>query len=160
MVRSIPATWFALFVGLVFFVVLELVYLPDMLNRFRPEWVVLFCIYCVLHHSDKFGFAGALVLGFLLDVISGANFGVHGLALCIVTYLVLGMHQRLKMFPSIQQAALVFFLTGIYLMLLYVMSMILGNPANGLDYLWQALSSAVVWPFVVAISDRVVLFFR
>jgi len=153
-------SWLAVAISFFVAAVLELVSLPDMLVVLRPEWLVLTVIYWLLRHPEKVGIAIGFGTGLAMDVMSGSYFGIHALALSLVCYLVLGMHKRLKMFPVIQQSAVIFFITGIHLMIVYTMRSLLSVADSGLEYLWQALVSAFVWPFVVVLYDRLVFALR
>ena len=157
---SFAFSWLAVIVSFFVAMVLELVSLPDLVVILRPEWLVLTVIYWVLRHPEKMGVAAGFLTGLAMDVMSGSYFGIHSLALSLVCYLVLGMHQRLKMFPVIQQSAVIFFITGIHLMIVYTMRSLLSVADGGLEYLWQALVSAFVWPFVVVLYDRLVFALR
>lgn len=153
-------SWIAVFFSFLGAAVLEVVLLPDSLLRFRPEWLALTLIYWLLRHPEKVGISTSVIVGLVMDVLSGATLGVHVLAYSVVTYLVLSMHQRLKMFPVIQQSVVVFFLVSINLMFVYLLSMLLHGSDGGLSYLWLALTSALVWPLILILTDRLALFLR
>ncbi|TNC81934.1 MAG: rod shape-determining protein MreD [Oleiphilus sp.] len=153
-------SWLAVLLSFVFAGVLELVALPDMLRGFRPEWLVLTQMYWLLRRPDKVGISFAFCIGLVMDVMAGSYFGIHAMALCLVTYLVLGMHKRFKMFPMGQQAAIMFIVTGVHLMIVYSLRAALSYADNGLDYLWQAFVSALVWPLLLVFYDRLVFMLR
>ena len=153
-------SWLALLGTFGIAIVLELMALPDMLQAFRPEWLVLTQMYWLLRRPDKVGITCAFSIGLVLDVIAGCYFGIHSLALCLVTYLVLGMHKRFKLFPMVQQAAIMFLVTGVQLMIIYTLRATLSYADSGLDYLWQALFSALVWPLLLVFYDRLVFLLR
>jgi rod shape-determining protein MreD len=146
--------WLTVVITLALALVLELIAMPDALLLLRPEWLVLTLVYWMIQRPDKVGIAFAFGTGLLMDVLSGSYFGMHALALSLVAYLVLGMHKRLKMFPVIQQSVIIFFVAGIQLMIVYTLRAFLTVADNGLDYLWQALISAFVWPILVLVYDR------
>ncbi len=152
--------WFVVALTFVAAMMLELVALPDMLSPFRPEWLVLTQIYWLLRRPDRVGIASAFVIGIVMDVLTGSYFGVHSLALCIVSYLVLGIHKRFRMFPMAKQAFVIFVLSGIQLLIVYAMRAALSVADNGFDYLWQAIISALVWPILVIVYDRLAFTFR
>lgn len=157
----IPA--FSIFVCALTFclaIVLELISLPELLATMRPEWLVLTQFYWLLRRPDKVGIATAFGIGIVLDVIVGSYLGVHALALCIVSYLVLGMHKRLKLYPLGQQSLVVFVVCALNLLLVYVLQMSLSYAGDGLQILWQAMASAVVWPLLSVFYDRLVFMFR
>ncbi|KZY31620.1 hypothetical protein A3729_20455 [Oleiphilus sp. HI0043] len=70
------------------------------------------------------------------------------------------MHQRLKMFPVLQQSLVIFFIIGILLMIVMTIRGALGAVDNNMSYLGAALSSALVWPFVLIFTDRLVFALR
>lgn len=150
----------AVFLSFLFASVLELLVLPDAVLFLRPEWLVLTLIYWLLRHPEKIGIATGALIGLIMDVISGSYLGVHILSMCLVCYLVLTMHQRLKMFPVSQQSLFIFFIVGIQLMVVYTIRTTLGGTDSGLSYLWVALSSALIWPFILIFTDRLAFSLR
>ncbi|MFV1872222.1 MAG: rod shape-determining protein MreD [Oleiphilus sp.] len=153
-------SWMAVFVSFLIASVLELIILPDSFQNFRPEWVSLTLIYWLLRYPEKVGLFTAACLGLVMDVISGYTLGASVLGYSVSTYLVLSMHHRLKMFPVTQQAVVIFFLVGIQLMIVYLLSIVLQGNVSGLSYLWQALTSAIAWPLVLILTDRLALSLR
>ncbi|MFT7185762.1 MAG: rod shape-determining protein MreD [Pseudohongiellaceae bacterium] len=152
--------WLAVFLSFIFAAILELNLLPETLAFLRPEWLVLTLIYWLLRHPERIGVVTGVVIGLIMDVLSGSYFGIHMLSLSLICYLVLIMHKRLKMFPLVQQSVVVFFLVSIQLMIIYTLRSILGASDLGLAYLWQALSSAVLWPVIVILYDRLAFALR
>jgi rod shape-determining protein MreD len=152
--------WLAVFFSFIFAAILELNLLPDSLAFLRPEWLVITLVYWLLRHPEKIGVVTGVLIGLVMDVLSGSYFGIHILSLSLICYLVLIMHKRLKMFPLFQQSFVVFFLVGIQLMIVYTLRSILGVSEIDLTYLWQALSSAVLWPVIVILYDRLAFALR
>lgn len=157
-------SWLALALSLSLALVLELIALPERLLFLRPEWLVLTVVYWLLRRPDKLGIAFAFLCGIAMDLLTGSYFGIHALAMSLIAYLVLSMHKRLQMFPLIQQAFIIFFVTGIQVMIVFSLRSVLGSAIgasdSGWDYLWQALISAAIWPFVVVLYDRIAYTFR
>lgn len=147
-------SWVAVLLSFIAAAVLELLVIPPFLNQFRAEWLVLTLVYWLLRHPEKVGIVFSFFIGILLDVISGSYLGIQALSCCVVGYLVLTMHQRLKMFPVVQQSVIVFFLIGIQLMISTVFRANIGGSDVSFTYLWSALASALMWPFVLIITDR------
>jgi len=153
-------SWLAVFLSFLFAAILELNLLPEIVAFLRPEWLVLTLIYWLLRHPEKVGIMMGLLIGLVMDVLSGSYLGIHMLSLSLICYLVLSMHKRLKMFPLGQQCVVVFFIVGIQLMVVYTLRSILGVSDVGLTYLWQALSSAFFWPMIVILTDRLAFALR
>lgn len=74
--------------------------------------------------------------------------------MALIAFLVLTIHQRLRMYPLPQQCLMVFLLLGINQMLVHFIKQLLGADTAGFSYLWPALTSAVAWPFVSGLLDR------
>jgi rod shape-determining protein MreD len=153
-------SWLAVFLSFAGAAVFELLVMPQAMLFLRPEWMVLTLIYWLLRHPERIGLLTAFVVGLVMDVISGSYLGVHIIACCVISYLVLTMHQRLKMFPVLQQSLVIFFIISIVLMIVLTIRASLGVADNSLAYLWAAASSAVVWPFVLIFTDRLVFALR
>lgn len=153
-------SWIAVIISFVAASVLEVVILPESFYSYRPEWLVLTLIYWLLRHPEKIGVSTSVMVGLIMDVISGTPLGVNTLSFSLIAYLVLNMHQRIKMFPVIQQSLVVFFLVSINLMVVHVFSVLLHNADGGLTYLWLSLTSAIVWPLVLIFTDRLSLLLR
>jgi len=158
-VASVASTS-AILVSFLLAAILEVIELPDLVAFLRPEWFVLVLIYWLLRHPEKVGIVTGLLTGLIMDVISGSYLGVHMLSMSLICYLVLTMHKRLVMFPVAQQSLVIFFIVGIQLMVVYLLRSVLSVSDIGLDYLWQAFTSALMWPFVLILSDRLAFALR
>jgi rod shape-determining protein MreD len=68
-------------------------------------------------------------------------------SLVIIAYVTLSLHQRLRMFSSIQQSGLVLALLGLNLVLCHWLQIMTTQSANvNLMFLVSALTSAAIWP--------------
>lgn len=158
---SVPSvSYLIVIVSFILAAVFELIKLPGLVSQLRPEWLVLTLLYWLLRYPEKVGLTTACGIGLLMDVMQGSYLGIHMAAMSIIAYLVLTMHQRLKMFPMAQQAMIIFLVTGIQLMVVNTLKTQLSVSESGLAYLWQAFTSALIWPFVVIVYDRLVFAFR
>jgi len=86
---------------------LTIIPLPDSIETARPEWVALVLIYWCMALPDRIGVGYGWFAGLLRDVLKGSLLGQHALALAVVAYLTLKLHQRLRVFPPWQQAMVV-----------------------------------------------------
>lgn len=150
-----PFNWITLLVTFLIAAIFEVMILPDSVQNYRPQWLALVLIYWVLRYPEKIGMTCALFFGLVMDVISGKPFGVHVLAFSVSTYLILSMHQRLKLFPIVQQSVVLFFLVAIQLMIVSLLSKFLMNSSSNLGFMWYALTSAIIWPVIIILTDRV-----
>ncbi|EMP56012.1 rod shape-determining protein [Marinobacter santoriniensis NKSG1] len=122
--------------------------------QFRPEWLGLIVFYWTFRAPAQFGILLAWCLGLLLDVLESTPLGVNGMAMGVIAFLVLTMHQRLRMYPLAQQCLMVFLVLGINQMLVHFIKQLLGAENSGFSYLWPAATSAVIWPIVSVILDN------
>jgi rod shape-determining protein MreD len=129
--------------------VLLVVPLPDWLQWARPEWVTLTLIYWCIALPQRVGIMVGLLAGLGVDVLEGSLFGQHGLALVVVAFLALILYQRLRVFSLLQQAAVVFVLVGISQLLCQWVQNVDGASGLPTLFLLPALTSALVWPFVL-----------
>lgn len=122
--------------------------------EFRPEWLGLVVFYWTFRAPAQFGILLAWVFGLLLDVLEATPLGVNAMAMGLIAFLVLTVHQRLRMFPIPQQCVMVFLLLGINQMLVHFIKQLLGADNVGFGYLWPAVTSAVIWPLVYVLLDN------
>lgn len=122
---------------------------------FRPEWLGLVVFYWTFRAPAQFGIVLAWFLGLLLDVLEATPLGVNAMAMGLIAFLVLTIHQRLRMYPMPQQCLMVFLLLGINQMLVHFIKQVLGAGGDaGFGYLWPAATSAVIWPVVCVLLDN------
>ncbi|KXO11002.1 MULTISPECIES: rod shape-determining protein MreD [Marinobacter] len=142
------------FVTVVLALVLSISLFPVGWFEFRPEWLGLVVFYWTFRAPAQFGILMAWCLGLLLDVLEATPLGTNALGMALIAFLVLTIHQRLRMYPLPQQCLMVFLLLGINQMLVHFIKQLLGADTVGFSYLWPALTSAVAWPFVSGLLDR------
>ncbi|QFS87840.1 MULTISPECIES: rod shape-determining protein MreD [unclassified Marinobacter] len=142
------------FVTVVLALVLSISLFPVGWFEFRPEWLGLVVFYWTFRAPAQFGILMAWCLGLLLDVLEATPLGTNALGMALIAFLVLTIHQRLRMYPLPQQCLMVFLLLGINQMLVHFIKQLLGADMAGFSYLWPALTSAVAWPFVSGLLDR------
>lgn len=123
--------------------------------QWRPEWMALVVFYWVLRAPQSFGILTAWVLGLMVDVLRADILGLNALAMAFLAFLVLSAHQRLQMYPLVQQAGLVFLFIGIVQMVLHFVQQMLGEPRAGFDYLFPAITSALIWPVFQFVWDGI-----
>ncbi len=149
-VISYPVFGLSIILSLVFSVSL----FPVDYFEFRPEWLGLMVFYWTFRAPAQFGILLAWSLGLLLDVLEATPLGVNALAMGLIAFLVLTVHQRLRMFPVLQQCLMVFLLLGINQMLVHFIKQTLGADNTGFEYLWPALTGALVWPVLCVLLDN------
>jgi len=125
--------------------------LPDWAVNWRPAWVSIVLIYWCLAIPDRVGIGIAWTLGLLLDVQQGTVFGQHAVTLTIMAYIIIKLHQRIRVFPLVQQAMLVCLLLLLAQLLTLWIRAMMGIPPQHWTYWTPALTSMVIWPWLFII---------
>jgi len=127
---------------------LTIVPLPQWLRPYRPEWAVLALIYWGMALPQRVGVGAGWATGLLIDVLKGSLLGQHALALTVVMFLTLNLHQRIRVYPLWQQALSVLTLTGLYQLLVLWFEGITGQRTGGWQYWMPSVVGMLLWPWV------------
>ncbi|HIF74322.1 MAG TPA: rod shape-determining protein MreD [Porticoccaceae bacterium] len=126
---------------------LAIVPFPDWAMRYRPEWVPMVLIYWVMALPYRVGIGWAWVVGLLLDILESSTLGVNALSLVILAYVTLSLHQRMRMFTTLQQSGLMLVLIGLNVMICNWLQIITDQTvSSNLIFLMASVTSAVIWP--------------
>ncbi|TRX76220.1 rod shape-determining protein MreD [Pseudomonas mangiferae] len=139
--------WFTLVLALL----LSVAPLPSFMEIGRPLWPALFLAYWVLALPHRIGMTGAWLLGLAEDVLYGSLLGQNALVLTLITFLVLALHQRLRLFPIWQQCLVLMVVFGIAQLVQLWLNALTGNRPPTLVFLLPALISALLWPWIFAV---------
>ena len=88
------------------------------------------------------------MLGLAADVLYGTLLGQNALILTFITFLVLSLHQRLRMFPMWQQSLVLLVVFGLAQLVQLWLNALTGNRPPTLLFILPALVSALLWPWV------------
>lgn len=127
---------------------LTIVPMPDWADPFRPEWVAMTLIYWAMALPLRVSVGVGWSMGIALDVLKGAALGQHALALTVVAYLAVKLHQRIRVFPLWQQAVSIGAIIAMHLLLVLWVYGITGHEAASWKYWTPLLSSMLLWPWV------------
>ncbi|MGM0593393.1 MAG: rod shape-determining protein MreD [Pseudomonadota bacterium] len=130
---------------------LTMVPLPEWARHLRPEWVTMVLIYWCMALPERVGVGVGWLAGLFLDVIHGNVLGQYALALALVAYLTLSLHQRLRIYPLPQQALVVLLLLLLQQLLVIWIKGFLGQSPESLLYWLPSLSSTLLWPWLFLI---------
>lgn len=137
---------FVIYVSFLVALMLSALPLPEDMQWWRPEWMLLVLLYWIVALPTRVGLGTAWFMGILLDVLEGSLLGLNALALTIVAYLMILVYQRVRMFSWIQQVLFVFVLVALNQFITHWAKGILGVSVQSLMFLIPALVSAVLWP--------------
>ena len=149
MARHAPArngwvVWLTFVIGLL----LSVSPLPQFMEIFRPLWLALLLAFWALALPHKIGMVTAWLLGLAAAVLYGTSPGQHALLLPPLTFLVLSLQQRLRMFPMWQQCLVILVIFGLAQLVQLWLSALTGNRQPTLALVLPALVSALLWPWV------------
>jgi len=125
--------------------------LPAWAVPWRPAWVAMVLAYWCMALPHRVGIGVGWMLGILVDVLQGALLGQNAVGFAIIAYVVVSWHQRLRMFPLVQQALLIGLLVAISLMFSSWVRGIMGVPPRSWTYWLPAVTSMVLWPWLFII---------
>lgn len=122
--------------------------LPEWARPIRPQWVTMVLIYWCMALPDRIGIGWGWVMGLLLDVAYGTVLGQHALALTLIAYVVTLLYQRLRLYPTSQQAIIVALLICLQLLISLWVKGATGTSPDHWSYWLTALASALLWPWI------------
>jgi len=127
---------------------LTVIPLPEWARYVRPDWVGLVLIYWCMALPERVGVATGWFTGLLIDLLTGSLLGQHALALTVVAYLTLRFHQRLRLFPVLQQSLTVLVLLILHQLLALWVSRIIGRPGVPWFFWMPSVLGMLIWPLV------------
>lgn len=122
--------------------------MPAFMETGRPLWLALCLTAWTLALPHRVGMTTAWVLGLAADVLYGTLLGQNALILTFITFLVLSLHQRLRMFPMWQQSLVLLVVFGLAQLVQLWLNALTGNRPPTLLFILPALVSALLWPWV------------
>nr|WP_298135719.1 rod shape-determining protein MreD [uncultured Pseudomonas sp.] len=145
--RNVWVIWLSLAVALLF----SVASMPRFMEIGRPLWLALFLTYWILALPHRVGMATAWCVGLLADVLNGSLLGQNALILTLITFLVMTLHQRLRMFPMWQQSTVLLVVFGLAQLVQLWLNALTGSRPPTLAFILPALVSALLWPWVCVI---------
>ena len=138
-----------IYLSLILGLLLAIFPLPIWAKAFRPDWVALLLIYWCVYTPNTVGLVTAAMMGILLDTAMGTLLGQHALGLSLIAYAALKNHQRLRLFPRVQQCLIILLLVfGKQVLLLWIYGITKRAPQDVLLYFMPSITSMLLWPLV------------
>lgn len=125
--------------------------LPEWAINWRPAWVAMVLIYWCMALPHRVGIGVGWLLGIFLDVLQGTLLGQNAIGLAILAFLTLKSHQRVRMYPLVQQALVICLFVIVYQLLSLWVRGIMGIPPRSWTYWMPAFTSMVLWPWLFII---------
>ena len=86
----------------------QVVPLPDWLSDIRPSFIALVIIYWSIYAPHAGGIFAPWLAGLALDVFKGEVLAQNALAIALIAYIAMSLHQRLRNQTLVQQSLFVF----------------------------------------------------
>lgn len=129
--------------------------LPEILEAARPEWVIMALVYWVMALPQRIGVGIAWILGLLLDVVRDALLGQYAITLALIAFIVINLHQRMRVFPIWQQALAVALLVILQYILVFWVKGLTGELPPFWKMLLPAISTLIFWTPVYLILRQI-----
>lgn len=139
--------WFVWF-SLVFALLLSVAPLPTFMQVGRPLWLGLMLAYWSLAAPQRVGLTRVWLLGLAADVLYGTPLGQSALVLTLQLFMLMALHQRLRVFPIWQQCLVLLVVFGLAQLVQLWLNTLAGSRPPTLLFLFPALVSALLWPWV------------
>lgn len=144
-----------IFVSIIVAYALTIMPLPDWAQPARPAWAALVLIYWCMAVPHRVGVVFAWLVGLGQDALQATLLGQHALAYALMAYLVLHLHQRIRVYPLPQQAAIVLLLLLLVHVVQAWISGLADRPTPGLVYWLPPLVGTLLWPWVFVVMRGV-----
>jgi len=139
--------WFVWF-SLVFALLLSVAPMPTFMQVGRPLWLGLMLAYWSLAAPQRVGLTRVWLLGLAADVLYGTPLGQSALVLTLQLFMLMALHQRLRVFPIWQQCLVLLVVFGLAQLVQLWLNTLAGSRPPTLLFLFPALVSALLWPWV------------
>ena len=144
-----------IFVSFILAFALTIMPLPDGLEMLRPEWIIMVLVYWIMALPDRVGVGVAWIVGLLLDVARDALLGQYALTLALIAFIVINLHQRLRVFPLWQQALAIALLVILQYILVFWIKGMTGQLPQFWKMLLPTVSTLIFWPPVFLVLRQV-----
>jgi len=132
----------------------QVIPLPDWLSVVRPSFVALVVIYWSVYAPHAGGIFAPWLAGLALDVFKGEVLAQNALAIALIAYITMTLHQRLRNQTLVQQSLFV-------CLMLYLNEVVVwgieGWSGHGASSAWrwvQPMIGAMLWPFIALLVGR------
>lgn len=129
--------------------------MPEMLESFRPNWLLLVLAYWCMALPYRVSIGHAWCAGLILDLLLGAPLGVRSLSLSIVVYIISMNHRVIRNLSLWQQVLVLGFFVMIDKLIVFWVEGALFDVAITPMYLWSIFTTMLIWPWVFLILRKI-----
>jgi len=128
--------------------------LPEAIDAFRPDFLVLVVLYWSIAAPRAGGLLLAFAAGLALDIIQGVVLGQHALALTLMAAWAMHLRLRLRVFSVLSQSLTIFALLTGYQFILFWVDGATGNPVTSFSRWLAPVIGALIWPLLAEFLGR------
>jgi rod shape-determining protein MreD len=154
MMRTDPVRRLPMALSALVALALAVIPLPEALDAFRPDFLVLVVFYWSIESPRAGGLGLAFVSGLALDVIRGVVLGQHALALVLLAAYATHLRLRLRVFSLLSQSLTIFALLTGYQFVLFWVDGATGNPVTTFSRWLAPVVGALIWPLLAGVLSR------
>jgi len=132
----------------------QVIPLPDWLSVVRPSFVALVIIYWSVYAPHAGGIFAPWLAGLSLDVFKGEVLAQNALAIALIAYITMTLHQRLRNQTLVQQSLFVFLMLLVNEVVVWGIE---GWSGHSMSTPWrwiQPMIGAMLWPFIALLVGR------
>lgn len=144
----LPATGWFIFFSLVIALLLNLLPLQGISLALRPDFVALTILYWSINQPQHFGMSAAFIMGLLIDVSNISILGQHAMAYCVISYIALSIHRRLRIFNPLQQIPQIALLLVFMQLLILLTGLLSGADFPGWIFFLASATGMLTWPLI------------
>jgi len=134
--------------------ILQALPLPTWLEAVRPSFIGLAVVYWAIYAPHAGGIFAPWLAGIGYDVFKGEVLGQNALALALVAYIAMSLHQRLRNQTLVQQSLFVFAMLTLNEFVVFAIEGWSGHAISS-PWRWlQPMIGAMLWPFVALLAGR------
>lgn len=152
--------WFFLLMGFYLCDILTVMPLPEEYQWYRPQWFLMFVLFCQLRLPNSFNPWYAWFAGLLMDCLVGTRLGEHALIFSVLSYLAAVMRPRFMQRPLWQQIEKVFLFVCLGQILILWFHALAGQNPHTLFYWMGTITSCVMWPLWVMVLQSLTQVFQ
>lgn len=126
--------------------VLTIVPFPNVVAKFRPNFLLIIVLYMQCFVSVYFRIAWVFMLGILLDVLTASTIGQHSLAFIITTWVASSKPSNFRYYSILQQTLIIFLYCVLYQLLIVLVDLFFGINVNIYESICIVLLTVALWP--------------
>ncbi len=146
--------WWTIVLSLVVAIFLALMPMPELLRYAKPDWIGLVVIYWVLHLPRHLGVFFGWSAGILHDILSFSLLGLNALGKSLIAAVISTSAYQIKHFSMIKQSFIVFVLQSFNVAIIAWINYLTIGTEVRLAFWQSAIASALLWPFISTILNR------